>query len=249
MLARAGFGSRRACELLIAAGRVACNGAPTILGDRVDPLLDHLTVDGVPVVTRPDLVHYLLHKPAGIVTTASDPQGRATVVELVPDDPRVFPVGRLDRETEGLLILTNDGQLAQLLTHPRHGVEKTYLAEVSGAVTPAVLRSLREGIELDDGPTAPARARLRERGPERAALELTIHEGRKRQVRRMCSAVGLHVHRLVRTRIGPLSDERLVAGEWRLLRLEEVRALYEAAHPADPSDLRPEPPEETQGSH
>ena len=247
VLARAGFGSRRACEELIAAGRVACDGSVTILGDRVDPLRDHLTVDGVPVVTRPDLVYYLLHKPAGIVTTASDPQGRPTVVELVPDDPRVFPVGRLDRETEGLLVLTNDGDLAQLLTHPRHGVEKTYLADVSGAVTPAVLRSLREGLDLEDGRTAPARARLRERGPERAALELTIHEGRKRQVRRMCTAVGLRVHRLVRTRIGPLSDLRLTAGEWRLLRMEEVRALYEAAHPAAEGSVNP--PENPQGSH
>ncbi len=188
----------------------------------------------MPVATRPGLVYYLLHKPIGVVTTASDPQGRATVVELVPDEPRVFPVGRLDRDTEGLLILTNDGDLAQLLMHPRHGVEKTYLADVSGAVTPAVLRSLREGIELDDGPTAPARASVKQEYDGRSALELTIHEGRKRQVRRMCKAMGLHVDRLVRTRIGPLGDARLSAGEWRHLEPGEVRALYEAAHAGEP---------------
>ncbi|MFO7589288.1 MAG: pseudouridine synthase [Acidimicrobiia bacterium] len=200
------------------------------MGDRVDPLHDHLTVDDVPVVTRPDLVYYLLQKPVGYVTTASDPQGRNTVVELVPPDPRVFPVGRLDRDTEGLLILTNDGDLAQLLTHPRHGVEKTYLAEVTGAVTPAVLRSLREGIDLDDGPTAPARARVRQETGGRSALELAIHEGRKRQVRRMCKAMGLRVERLVRTKIGPVRDLSLATGDWRHLEPGEVRALYEAAH-------------------
>lgn len=258
MLARAGLGSRRACEALIEAGRVRSDGNPVVLGDRVDPLRDRLTVDDVLVVTRPDLVYYLLQKPVGFVTTASDPQGRETVVELVPDDPRVFPVGRLDRDTEGLLILTNDGDLAQLLTHPRHGVEKTYLAEVTGAVTPAVLRSLREGIELDDGPTAPARARLRQEDNGRSALELTIHEGRKRQVRRMCKAMGLRVERLVRTKIGPVSDLRLPTGDWRHLERSEVRALYEAAHTPDPTgapvpdpapDPAPNPADEPQTPH
>jgi len=258
VLARAGLGSRRACEALIEAGRVRSDGNPVVLGDRVDPLRDRLTVDDVLVVTRPDLVYYLLQKPVGFVTTASDPQGRETVVELVPDDPRVFPVGRLDRDTEGLLILTNDGDLAQLLTHPRHGVEKTYLAEVTGAVTPAVLRSLREGIELDDGPTAPARARLRQEDNGRSALELTIHEGRKRQVRRMCKAMGLRVERLVRTKIGPVSDLRLPTGDWRHLERSEVRALYEAAHTPDPTgapvpdpapDPAPNPADEPQTPH
>ncbi len=239
MLARAGFGSRRACEVLIEAGRVRLDGNVVVLGDRVDPDRDRLTVDDVPVATQPGLVYYLLHKPVGTVTTASDPQGRPTVVELVPADPRVFPVGRLDRDTEGLLLLTNDGELAQLLTHPRHGVEKTYLAEVTGSVTPAALRALREGIELDDGPTAPARARLRDEHGGRSALELTIHEGRKRQVRRMCKAVGLRVDRLVRTRIGPVSDLGLPPGEWRPLALDEVRALYEAAHVSPVSDPAP----------
>jgi 23S rRNA pseudouridine2605 synthase len=178
---------------------------------------------------RNDLVYYLLNKPAGYVSTASDPQGRPTVVELVPNEPRVFSVGRLDYETEGLLVLTNDGDLAQLLTHPKFGVTKTYLAEVEGVPTPGELRALRTGVDLDDGPTAVATVALvQERAPG-AALELTIHEGRNRQVRRMCEAVGHPVRRLVRTRIGPLSDRRLQPGEWRALSVAEVRALYEAA--------------------
>jgi 23S rRNA pseudouridine2605 synthase len=229
VLALAGFGSRRACEELIAAGRVTVDGVVAVLGDRVDPLVGALAVDGVPVPTRPGLVHYLLNKPAGVVTTASDPQGRPTVVDLVPDEPRVFPVGRLDYDTEGLLLLTNDGDLAQRLTHPSYGVEKTYLAEVDGVPTPATLRRLREGVELDDGVTAPARANLVQAGDTTSALELVIHEGRNRQVRRMCDAVGHPVRRLVRTNIGPLRDPQLAPGRFRALTLAEVRALYAAS--------------------
>lgn len=240
VLARAGFGSRRACEGLIAAGRVAVDGMSARLGDRVDPEREHLTVDGVPVVTRPGLVYYLLNKPRHVVTTASDPEGRPTVTELVPVEPRVFPVGRLDFETEGLLVLTNDGDLAQVLTHPSHGVAKTYLAEVDGTVEGAAIRALRAGVELDDGPTAPARVRIVASGSDRSAIELTIHEGRNRQVRRMCSAVGLTVRRLVRTHVGPLHDSRLAPGEWRALRQDEVRGLYEAAHRRAPG--KPETP-------
>ena len=238
MLARAGFGSRRACEELIATGRVSLDGAPARLGDRADPDHDRLAVDGVPVITRPGLVYYLLNKPPKVVTTAHDPEGRSTVLELVPGEPRVFPVGRLDYETEGLLVLTNDGELAQLLTHPRHGVPKTYLAEVTGSVEPAAIRALREGIDLDDGRTAPARVHVVASGPDRSAIELTIHEGRNRQVRRMCAAVGLTVRRLVRTRLGSLHDSRLAPGAWRVLERGEVRALYEAAigtHPGPAS--------------
>ena len=148
------------------------------------------------------------------MTTASDPQGRRTVLELVPAEPRVFPVGRLDRDTEGLLILTNDGELAQLLTHPSHGVEKAYLAEVEGVPTPGALRRLREGVELDDGPTAPARgaARAATRATGSALVEIVVKEGRNRMVRRMCEAVGHPVRRLVRTRIGPLRDRQLAPG-------------------------------------
>jgi 23S rRNA pseudouridine2605 synthase len=244
VLARAGIGSRRACDDLIAAGRVMVDGHTAELGMRVDPETQAITVDGTRVVTRADVVYYLLNKPTRVVTTADDPEGRRTVLELVPDDPRVFPVGRLDYDTEGLLILTNDGDLAQLLTHPKHGVEKTYLAEVSGAPAPTELRALREGVELDDGPTAPARVRVLQHDGGRTALELTIHEGRNRQVRRMCEAVGHPVTRLVRIRIGPLHDDRLAPGEWRALQPAEVRKLYESAtHTAPPSRPAGAPPE------
>ena len=223
-LARVGFGSRRVCEDLIAEGRVTVNDEVAVLGRRVDPDTDRVAVDGIGIGVRPDLVYYLLNKPAGVVTTASDPQGRPTVVQLVPDSVRVFPVGRLDADTEGLLLLTNDGELAHRLTHPSFGVDKEYLASVQGAPTRGELRRLREGVELEDGPTAPARVATV--APD--LLRITIHEGRNRQVRRMGEAVGHPVLRLVRTRIGPLSDARLQPGAWRSLTLEEVRALSNA---------------------
>ena len=224
VLARVGIGSRRVCEDLIAEGRVLVDGEMAVLGRRVDPETALIEVDGAPVGVRPDLVHYVLNKPAGVVTTADDPQGRPTVVGLVPDEPRVFPVGRLDVETEGLLLLTNDGELAHRLTHPSYGVEKEYVAEVEGLPTRAVLRRLREGVELDDGPTAPARATL----VDPSVVRLTIHEGRNRQVRRMCEAVGHSVVRLIRTRIGPLADRSLAPGAWRELTGAEVRSLQRA---------------------
>jgi 23S rRNA pseudouridine2605 synthase len=224
VLARAGFGSRRACEELIAAGRVTVNGAVAALGRRVDVESDQIEVDGVPVSIREGLVYYLLNKPRGVVTTAADPQGRPTVVELVPLEPRVFPVGRLDAETEGLLLLTNDGELTHRLTHPSFGVEKEYLVELAGTPSPAAVRRLRIGVELDDGITAPAKV-----GQVGAtALKITIHEGRNRQVRRMCAAVGHPVTRLVRTRVGPLTDRTLRPGEWRPLTLAELRGLAAA---------------------
>ncbi|MGA2036859.1 MAG: pseudouridine synthase, partial [Acidimicrobiales bacterium] len=157
VLARAGLGSRRACEELISAGRVTVNGEPATLGRRVDVTRDSIALDGVQIGVLPGLVHYLLHKPRGVVTTTDDPQGRPTVAELVPDDPRVFPVGRLDSDTEGLLLMTNDGKLAQSLTHPSFGVEKEYLAQVEGVPTRGALRLLRNGVELEDGPSAPAK--------------------------------------------------------------------------------------------
>ena len=224
-LARAGLGSRRVCDDLIAEGRVTVNGDVAVLGRRIDPDVDVVEVDGAPVPTRPGLVHYLLNKPKGVVTTASDPQGRATVVDLVPAEPRVFPVGRLDADTEGLLVLTNDGALTHRLTHPSFGVEKEYVAEVVGTPSRGTLRRLREGVVLDDGITAPAKASLT--APN--VITLVIHEGRNRQVRRMCDAVGHPVVRLVRTRIGPIVDRRLPPGEWRPLTADEVRALGRAA--------------------
>jgi 23S rRNA pseudouridine2605 synthase len=230
VLARIGFGSRRACEELIADGRVTVDGEVAELGRRVDPDVDCIVVDDVPVSIRPGLVHYLLNKPAGVVTTASDPQGRPTVLGMVPPEPRVHTVGRLDIDTEGLLVVTNDGDLTYRLSHPRFGVDKEYLAEVEGTPRPAEIRRLREGVDLEDGRTAPARvARV---GP--SVLRIVIHEGRNRQVRRMCEAVGHPVRRLVRTRFGPLADRSLPPGSWRSLTPEEVRALETAAARVDP---------------
>jgi len=227
VLARIGLGSRRVCEDLIDSGRITVNGDVPALGRRVHTSTDRICLDGIPLSVRPELVHYLLNKPPGTVSTANDTHGRPTVVSLVPPSPRVFPVGRLDRDTEGLLILTNDGELAQRLTHPSYGVWKEYLVEVEGVPSRAALRSLREGVELDDGPTAPARVS----NPAPNLVRVAIHEGRNRQVRRMCVAVGHPVVRLVRTRIGPLADATLGPGQWRLLTPEEVRALWAAAEP------------------
>ncbi len=224
VLARVGIGSRRVCEDLIAEGRVLVDGEVAVLGRRVDVETALIELDGAPIGVRPDLVHYLLNKPAGVVTTADDPHGRPTVVGLVPTEPRVFPVGRLDFDTEGLLLLTNDGELAHRLTHPSFGVEKEYVAELQGSPSRAALRRLREGIQLDDGVTAQARAALL----EPSVLRLTIHEGRNRQVRRMCDAVGHPVVRLIRTRIGPLADRSLAPGAWRELTVDELRSLQRA---------------------
>ena len=224
VLALRGWGSRRVCEELIAAGRVSVNGEVAVLGRRVDVDSDRVEVDGVPIGLRPDIVYYLLNKPVGVITTASDPQGRETVVSLVPAEPRVFSVGRLDVDTEGLLLLTNDGELANRIAHPSHGVEKEYLVSVVGNVPASALRRLRDGVELEDGLTAPARASQISPG----LLRIAIHEGRNRQVRRMCEAVGFPVTRLVRVRIGPLRDGTLAPGDWRALSPDEVRELVEA---------------------
>ncbi|MCX6510322.1 MAG: pseudouridine synthase [Actinobacteria bacterium] len=225
VLARIGIGSRRVCEDLIADGAITVNGEVAVLGRRVDVDNDEIAINGVIIGIRPGIVHLLLNKPTGVITTADDPHGRPTVLELVPDEPRVFPVGRLDMDTEGLLLLTNDGDLAHRLTHPSFGVEKEYIAHVEGEPTRGELRILREGVELEDGLTAPAKAALV--GP--GILRLTIHEGRNRQIRRMCEAVGHPVIRLIRTRIGPLADRKLKPGEWRPLTGPELRSLEKAA--------------------
>ena len=218
-LARAGVASRRRADELIKANRVTVNGEPGQLNTVVGAH-DRVEVDGEEV-ERQRLRYVLLHKPAGVVTTARDPQGRPTVVELVPDEPRVVPVGRLDADTTGVLLLTNDGRLAHRLAHPRYGVEKTYLAEVEGDPDEDALQRLREGVELDDGPTAPARARRLGTG----RVELVLHEGRKHQVKRMLAAVGHPVTRLHRSAYAGLTLEGLEPGAWRELEPFEVERL------------------------
>jgi 23S rRNA pseudouridine2605 synthase len=221
-LARAGVASRRRADDLIRGGRVRVNGEVgqlnTVVGRR-----DVVEVDGRRV-ERQRLAYVLLHKPAGAVTTARDPQGRRTVVELVPAEPRVVPVGRLDADTTGALVLTNDGDLAHRLAHPRYGVPKVYVADVEGAPSDEALARLREGIELEDGRTAPAEARRL----GRSRVELTLHEGRKHQVKRMLEAVGHPVRRLHRARYAGLDLRGLEPGEWRELTAEEVAGLRAA---------------------
>ena len=226
VLARAGVGSRRVCDVLVSTGRVCVNGVAAVPGQRIDPYGDRVEVDGVPISSRPGLVYILLNKPAGVVSTTADPQGRPTVSELVPGETRLFPVGRLDAATEGLIIMTNDGDLAYRLTHPSHGVEKEYLVAVGTTPSPASLRRLREGVVLDGTMTSPAKVGVLSPG----TLRIIIHEGRNRQVRRMCEAIGYPVERLVRTRIGELSDPALAPGKWRYLSAEEVLGLSRAAY-------------------
>jgi pseudouridine synthase len=236
LLSAAGVASRRSAESLIKDGRVSINGrVVTELGTRADPTRDDVRVDGRRI-RLPDRFRYILmNKPAGYVTTRSDPQQRPTVLGLLgPLREFLYPVGRLDYDSEGLLILTNDGDLTAALTHPRHGVSKTYEAVVRGAPDARALERLRRGVVLDDRRTAPADVRVRRtftagRGRERTLLELVLREGRNRQIRRMCEAVGHPVERLTRVRIGPLSDRRLKPGMWRELTDREVGALRAAA--------------------
>jgi 23S rRNA pseudouridine2605 synthase len=204
------------------------DGVPAHLGQKIDPSVSKVAIDGIPLPVAPGLVHYLLYKPSGVVSTTDDPQGRATVVDLVPTDTRVFPVGRLDADSEGLLLLTNDGDLTLRLTHPRFGVYKTYVVLVEGVVREADIRRIVAGVDLDDGPAAAVAARVRDRRANESLVEVTMNEGRKREVRRMMEVVGHPVIRLVRTGIGPLRDTALKPGDWRVLDVTEVRALYAA---------------------
>ncbi|HZU67715.1 MAG TPA: pseudouridine synthase [Ktedonobacteraceae bacterium] len=233
-LARAGVASRRHAEELIAAGRVQVNGATiTSQGTRINPQRDTVTVDGKAVQTPTRHVYIMLHKPTGYVTTAADPQGRPTVLDLLPVELRrlrVYPVGRLDIDTSGLLLLTNDGDFAQRMTHPRYSTEKHYEALVRGCPTEEALAALREGVTVvvDDERsyrTSPAQVRILQRAGANCRLALTIHEGRKRQVRRMISTVGYKVLELKRVAVGKLTLGDLPVGEWRYLRDEEVRGL------------------------
>ena len=225
-LARAGYGSRRASEELIQQGRVTVDGLVATLGDRVDPMVAKVEVDGVEVNLDPNVRYFAFHKPVGVVTTMKDPQGRPDLRTYLPSEgPRVFPVGRLDRESEGLLLLTNDGELANRLLHPRYGVEKEYLAEVRGGLTARHVARLQAGVDLDDGPAAARHARVVDARGDRGALLVVMTEGRKREVRRMLAAVDLSVVRLVRLRIGPVRLGRMAPGTLRELTHDEVRAL------------------------
>lgn len=226
LLAAAGICSRRQAETLIQAGRVTVNGRVASLGEQADPRQDRILVDGRPLRQEEALCYLLMHKPVGVVTTLSDPGGRPVITDLLRDVPaRVYPIGRLDLTTSGLLLLTNDGALANRLAHPSHEVEKTYLVRVRGTLTPEAIRRLEQGVELDDGVTAPARvARVRSSGGH-AWFELTIHEGRNRQVRRMCEALGLPVSRLMRIRYAFLTLEGLAPGQYRPLTAVEVSRL------------------------
>lgn len=224
VLAQRGWGSRRTCEILISEGRVTVNDEVVELGCRVDVDCDVVCVDGVPIGIKPDLVYYLLNKPDGVVTTASDPQGRPTVLSLVPECPGLHAVGRLDMATEGLLLLTTDGNLTHAVTHPSKGVEKEYLVQVAHSLSSGEIRALRDGVELDDGVTAPARVSQ----PDPGVVRIVIHEGRNRQVRRMFDAVGHRVQRLIRIRIGPIRDNKLAPGDWRKMTSSEVIELSKA---------------------
>ena len=224
-LARAGVASRRKADELIKAGRVTVNGAPGQLNTFVQRT-DEVSLDGQPLAKQ-TLSYVLLHKPAGVVTTASDPQGRKTVVDLVDLANRVVPVGRLDVDTTGALLLTNDGDLAHHLAHPKYEVDKVYVAEVWGQPTDGTLRKLAEGVKLEDGKTAPAQVKRIESG----RIELTIHEGRNRQVKRMLEAVGHRVKTLHRSQYGPLTLEGLEPGAWRELEPSEVERLRTVTKP------------------
>lgn len=235
-LARAGAASRRGSEALMSAGRVTVNGrVVTELGSKVDPAVDTVAVDGKVVALSDVPKTIMLHKPAGYVTTMSDPHARRTVAELVPVDeyPGLFPIGRLDKDTTGLLLFSTDGELGNALLHPSHHVDKTYQALVRGRVGKAAVERLESGVELEDGLTAPATVRRapsrKSDPPSTSRLEITIHEGRKRQVRRMCEAVGHEVVRLHRASFGPLSLGSLEPGSWRELTAEELAQLGEAA--------------------
>jgi len=231
ILAQAGVASRRKCEEIITSGKVRVNGTVvTELGTKVDPAQDRIEVEGYGPIESERKVYFMLNKPRGVVTTAHDPQGRKTVLDVIEGvEERIYPVGRLDLDTAGLLILTNDGALANGLMHPRHEIDKTYRAWVKGVVKSDVVKLLSKGVELEDGVTAPAKVRVLEPGDSETLLEITIHEGRNRQVRRMCEAVGHPVKSLMRIQYAFLKLGPLRYGDFRPLTPQEVERLYAVA--------------------
>ncbi|MBN1485689.1 MAG: rRNA pseudouridine synthase [Chloroflexia bacterium] len=225
ILARAGLGSRRACEELIRQGRVTVNGQVAHLGQKADPERDRLAVDDKPLPGKPVLTYIALHKPAGVVSTVRDPQGRPTILGLVQSSTRLYPVGRLDLDSEGLILLTNDGKLAQRLMHPRYEHEKEYHVCLEGRPRTEALARWRRGLPLDGRRTAPAEVSVLRWEPGCTWLRVVLHEGRKRQIRRVAEALGFSVQRIIRVRIGPLRLGRLKPSEWRTLNPSEVAAL------------------------
>lgn len=237
-LARTGIASRRHSEEIIAQGRVRVNGkAVTVQGLKIDPMKDRIEVDGKPVGRPEKKIYIVLNKPPGYVTTVQDPRGRRKVTDLLKNiRQRVYPVGRLDYDTEGLLLLTNDGDLAYAMTHPSHEIPKTYLALVNGVPASSKLKDLARGVLLEDGPTAPALVRLLGQKGDDGLLEITIHEGRNRQVRRMCEHIGHSVLALRRVSVGPLSIGELKPGDYRILSFKEVSRLKKIAKVSDYKD-------------
>ena len=225
-LARVGYGSRRSVEELIRGGRVRIDGRVAELGDRVDPSSHRITVDGALIPADPELRYFAFNKPSGVTTTLRDPHAERPLTEFLPPGPRVFPVGRLDRDSEGLLLLMNDGELGRRLQHARFGVEKEYLVEVDGELIPPALRQLTVGVQLDDGPAKALRVHGLSRARGRSSVFVVLGEGRKRQVRRMLASVGFPVRRLIRVRIGPVKLARLPPGGVRPLEPREVSELY-----------------------
>lgn len=224
-LAECGVASRREAETYIAAGRVRVNSQVAAVGDKVDPTADTIELDGAQV-SRDRKVYVVLHKPKGVVTSAKDTHKRRTVLDCLDGvTARVFPVGRLDMDVTGALLLTNDGEMAHRLAHPKFQVDKVYVAWVEGRVTPATARALSEGIELEDGPTAPAKVTILKATGDSSRIRLVIHEGRKRLVKRMCAAVGHPVRDLRRLAMGPIRADGLIPGEWRYLSDEEIASL------------------------
>lgn len=227
-IANAGLMSRRKAEEAVEAGRVRLDGNPTRLGDRVDVESQSLTLDGLPLPVNPELETHLLYKPMGVISTADDPQERKTVVDLITSDKRLYPVGRLDADSEGLILVSNDGDLTNRVTHPRYGIKKRYLALIEGTPSDTAVRRLVSGVRIDDGAAHAISARVVDNSQGRALVEIVMVEGRNREVRRMLAAIGYETVQLVRTSIGPIVDKNLQPGESRILEASEIRALVES---------------------
>lgn len=227
-LAECGVASRRASEQLIEAGRVCVNGVPAALGQSIDPSHDQIAVDGAPLV-RDEKVYVVLNKPGGVITTAKDTHGRATVLDCVEGvKARVYPVGRLDMDVEGVLLFTNDGELAHRLMHPRYGIDKEYIAVVYGGVSHETAQRMEAGIPLDDGVALAARVAILQQAPNRSRISLTLREGRKHEVKRLCAAAGHPVRSLRRAAFCGITAEGLRSGEWRYLSADEVQRIRAA---------------------